>query len=226
MKMRVASIAAVAIVIAFGLPARAMDPADWTSQGGAVDEPGKKSIDVAVGFPSVAVTAHLPIVRHLEIDPFAEVFYWGAVNSTDPLVGTLLGARLKINVVDRGSLQIALMADLGAGVTFYEDTGFLLNLKFPQLVISGKVAEKVHIFGGMKIPIQVMVHPDFKLQLTFAGSIGAEFLVTDTIHVYLSVDGGPQLEWTKKLNPAPGDDSFSIDVNGWLSTSVGVAVKF
>ncbi len=207
-------------------PAAAMEPANWTSQGGAVDEPGHRSIDVSVGFPSVAVMAKLPIVRHLEIDPFAEIFYWGAVNQPAPSVGTLLGARLKINVVDRGSLQIALMADLAAGATFYRDTGFLLNLRFPQFVISGKVAEKVHVFGGIKIPIQVMAYPDFKLQITFAGNIGAEFIVTDRIHVYVSFDGGPQLELTKKLNPAAGDPSFTATANGWISGSVGVAVRF
>lgn len=226
MNRHLASIAVATLVLMASLPAMAMDPADWTSQGGAVDEPGNRSIDVSFGFPSVAITAKLPIVRHLEIDPFAEVFYWGNVNSTKPFVGTMLGARLKINMVDRGSLQIALMADLGAGVSFYPDTGFLLNLEFPQLVISGKVADKVHIFGGIKIPIQVIVLPDFKLQLTFAGSIGVEFIITEKIHVYVSCDGGPQIEWTKKLNPLPGDDSFTSALNGWISTSLGVAVRF
>jgi len=226
MNRHLASIAVASMVLAASLPAAAMDPADWTSQGGAVDEPGKRSLDVSAGFPSVTVMARLPIVRHMEIDPFAQIFYWGNVDSTEPSVGTMLGARLKMNLVDRGSLQIALMADLGAGVTFYSDTGFLLDLKFPQLIISGRVADRIHVFGGMKVPITVSVAPDFFLGLTFAGNIGAEFTVTDKIHVFVSFDGGPQIAWTKRLNPAAGDPGFTSDINGWLSTNIGVAIRF
>lgn len=226
MSRTIASLGLMVTILFAGLPATAMDAADWTSQGGAVDEPGRNSIDVWIGFPSVSVTAKLPIVRHLEIDPFAEVFYWGKINSTEPLVGTLLGARLKINVLDRGSLQMALMADLGVGAKFYPDTGFVLSLRFPQLVISGKVAEKVHVFGGMKVPIEVMVHPDFNLALTFAANVGAEFILTDKIHLWVMVEGGPRLDWNVLKNPLPGDESFSVQLNGWFSTAVGVAARF
>ena len=201
-------------------------PTYWTSQGGAVDEPGTRSVDVHAGFPGLTVMFSMPVVQHLEIDPFFSINYWGSVMTTTPQISTNVGARLKLNGYRRGSLQIALMADLAFGVSLHPDNGFLMSLTFPQLVISGKVADKVHLFGGMKVPINLNVHPDFRLSVAFAGNFGAEFIITDNVHLFVMADAGPEIAWTFKQNPAPGDDSTETAIGAWLATSFGIAARF
>lgn len=214
-------------------PAAAMDAADWTSQGGAVAEPGTKAMDISAGFPEFMVMGHFPLARHLEIDPFMKLFYWGDVESTGPTVGNALGARLKLNMVDRGSLQIALMADLAMGLTYYPvDAGFNMKLTFPQFIISGKVAKKMHLFGGIKLPLTFYVIPDIQLGLVIAGNFGMEFNLTDRLNLFVSVEGGPEIRWgnRKKLSETDTQIVYSkdnwSDILGYLSGSMGISVRF
>lgn len=198
----------------------------WTSQGAGVEPPGKYTADISAGYPGLTVMFSLPVVRHLEVDPFFSVNYWDKVTSSSPLVTTNLGARLKLNGYDRNSLQIALVADLSFGVGLYPTNSFLMNLVFPQLLISNMVSEKVLVFGGMKVPVTLRVHPDFKLGLAFAGHVGAEFMVSEKLHVFISAEAGPEICWTFRKNPDPGQEDTTSSIGAWVSTSVGIAVSF
>ncbi len=198
----------------------------WTSQGAGVEPPGKYTTDISAGFPGLTVMFSLPVVRHLEVDPFFSINYWDKVTSSSPLVATNIGARLKLNGYDRNSLQIALVADLSFGVGLHPTNSFLMNLVFPQLLISGMVSEKVLVFGGMKVPVTLRVHPDFKLGLAFAGHVGAEFLVSEKLHVFIAAEAGPEICWTFRKDPGTGQEKTASSIGAWVATSVGIAVTF
>lgn len=198
----------------------------WTSQGAGVEPPGKYTADISAGFPGLTVMFSLPVVRHLEVDPFFSINYWDKVTSSSPLVATNIGARLKLNGYDRNSLQIALVADLSFGVGLHPTNSFLMNLVFPQLLISGMVSEKVLVFGGMKVPVTLRVHPDFKLGLAFAGHVGAEFLVSEKLHVFIAAEAGPEICWTFRKDPGTGQEKTASSIGAWVATSVGIAVTF
>ncbi len=232
----------MAAVIGAPAAAGATDRADWTSQGGATADAKSGAMDVSIGFPSMILMAHLPIVKHLEVDPFAEIFYWDNISTTTPFVGTNLGARLKLNMVDRGKLQIAMMADLSAGVVFYHiengdnvGSGFNLRLTFPQFIISGRVTDKLHLFGGVKFPMTLYVSPAIEFSMVIAGNFGIEMMLTKRLNFFISVDCGPEIRWgNRKLSAVQPADPNQVtydkgawnDINGWLSTSVGLSVRF
>lgn len=170
-----------------GTPAEA-----WSSQGATTLTPGKYGLDVAFGFPQVRLMFHIPVGKGLEVNPFLTFTYWDDVTDPGVVLGDVLGAQIKLVLLDHGPARVAMLFEPGLRIRYYPgEPGFGFQLGFPEFIVSGQVGPKLTLFGGLKVPISMLFTPDFQVNIPVLAEIGAEYPVSPTVTVFGVLDAGP-----------------------------------
>ncbi len=209
--MRPAKLAALVLFVLI-IPASAHA---WSTQGGRTLDPGHYAIEVAAGFPTARLAVHIPLQKHLEVGPFLGFYYFG--NVTDPSVrlGNTIGARLKLNVVDRAAFQMALLAQPALIIEYDPDIKVGIQISFPELILGYDILHNLQIYGGIKFPMAFVFDTDYRvrIRLPLLGQIGVEWGVTPKITLFFTADAGPSWEFGAKVpkcSPAPADPTKQV----------------
>lgn len=165
----------------------------WSTQGGRTLDPGRYAIEVAGGFPTARLAVHVPLQKHLEVGPFLGFHYFGDVTDARVRLGNALGARLKLNVVDHGAFQMALLAQPALIVEYSPDVRVGIQVSLPELILGYDVLKNLQIYGGFRFPIAFVFDTDYRvrIRLPLLGQIGVEWGVTSKITLFTTVEAGP-----------------------------------
>ncbi len=209
--MRVAK--TVLVLLTCLLPAGA---SAWSTQGGRTLEPGHYALEVAAGFPDVRIAVHVPLQRHLEVGPFLSFRYFGDVTDEKVQLGNAIGARLKLNVVDRGAFQMALLAQPALMVSYRPDVLVGIQVSFPELILAYDVLPNLQIYGGFKFPVMFVFDTDYRVEirLPLLADIGMEWGVTQKITIFLTADVGPA--WTFGAKNPKWENCDKTNPAGWV----------
>lgn len=195
--MRPAKFLAVALMTLL-LPAGAHA---WSTQGGRTLDPGRYAIEVAAGFPTARLAVHVPLQKHLEVGPFLGFHYFGDVTDRDVRLANTLGARIKLNVVDRGAFQMALLAQPALMIEYDPDIRVGIQISLPEVILGYDILANLQVFGGIRFPIAFLFDTDYRVRvrLPLLGQVGVEWGVTSKITLFFTAEAGPAWEFGAKV---------------------------
>jgi hypothetical protein len=207
----------VVLSMVAGLALLAPSRADaWTTQGAEITEKGTFAADVAVGFPLVRGTFHLPILDNFEINPFLEFFYGMGIPNGIPNLGNIVGAQFKLAIFQSEHVDVAFLADVGFMFHYFPNVfDFGLQIGTPAFLATYRLNDKVALSGGLRIPI-AFIFTGFYARIPILFDFSAEFAMNEKLNLYARINAGPQIV------AAP---TF-VALNGYVSALFGVAFRF
>ncbi|MBM4395875.1 MAG: PEGA domain-containing protein [Deltaproteobacteria bacterium] len=176
---------------------------------------GRAAFYLDAGYPSLGLGFHARAREGLDVVPHADFHY--ARDVTAPFLGAGAGVRLKLRLVSARGFALAAVLDPALTCMFDEGVkAVILRVIAPWLVASYRFfTAGVTLYGGLKSPIEFVVHPSFVALLPVVGQVGVEVALSGTMSVALEADMGaewvaaPDRATTKALAPA-GRFGFAV----------------
>lgn len=167
----------------------------WSTQGGEIVPLSQYGGTVGVGYPGLRGMIHIPILRDFEVAP---TFWFFFARNTAIVAGDTFSVLLKYRVYQAGQLHISLAADPGVVLDYYKAFGVVVQLGFPQLLMTYNLMPEVDLHFGFKMPIYFSVHPAFCTWIPFLFNFGAEYHFNDWINIFGTMDMGLVLRANNK----------------------------
>jgi len=142
------------------------------------------------GYPSAGVELHLAVRDRLELALHGSFFYGRA--RVVPLLGGTAGILVKYRLLKSGGFSMAFTFDPAVTVFRTEPVDVAIRALAPGLVLTYAAPAGIAIHGGVSIPVDFVVYPQFVALVPVLFRVGMEVSIGDGATIGFDLEMGPE----------------------------------